>query len=92
MRPDQAALIQGAGAIPNSTFPMATTSERLAVRTPFPVNRCVVSLITRAIHLRHHDATFIQSDWVKGSFGSLVEKTARRKTRGRSPRGSRVSS
>ena len=72
--PDSVILIQGAGAIPNSSFQITATSARLQVTTPFPVNRCVVNFVDGTFECAETTPSTFDLTWVSNGIGSQFRK------------------
>jgi hypothetical protein len=79
---DQVILIQGAGEIPNSALTLTSSSAHLAVTTSFPINRCIINLVTGQGTCGIAAPSSFNLTWVKNGFGSLSQKEMFRQTLG----------
>jgi hypothetical protein len=72
--PNFVVLIQGAGAIPNSSFTITANTARLVLTTPFPVNRCRVNTVEGTFECGETVPSTFDLTWVRNGFGSLFTK------------------
>lgn len=80
--PDLVILLQGAGEIPNSALTITTTAAHLAVTTPFPILRCVVSLSTGEFTCGFTTSITFDLTWTANGFIQVHEKVKREETVG----------
>jgi hypothetical protein len=86
MNPDQVIVIQGAGAIPNSSFQVTTTTAHLAVTVPtsplYVLNRCVLNIVTGDFQCYPGTPKSFNLPWVNNGVGTVSETTKRVETLG----------
>jgi hypothetical protein len=80
--PDLIIFINGAGAIPNSSFQVSHTSAELHVTTSFPVTRCVFNQITGEQTCGASPPIRFDLSWVGDGFQSVKEFVRRKEKLG----------
>ena len=80
--PNFVVVIQGAGAIPNSSFTITANTARLVLTTPFPINRCRVNTVEGTFVCAETVPSTFDLTWVRNGFGSLFTKLTQIQTLG----------
>ncbi len=80
--PEIVYFINGMGEIPNSSFTINATTANLTVTTDFPVNSCVVNLVTADYNCETGNPINFDLTWIKNGYGSIRERTQLTQTDG----------
>ena len=80
--PEIVYFIHGMGDIPNGAFTVDLSSAHLAVTTAFPVDSCVVNIVTSDFDCENGSPITFNLAWARDGFGSINEKIQQRQTMG----------